>query len=124
MDQIERGTFSKAEVAGTLGISLPTVERLIRKGKLKAIRVSPRRVVISNAELQRFLGATDRVAPYSKLPAGNSDSNLPRWEYLQLCLHLPHGSDKAAEHIEDSEDVNLIRNIIYPANNMGGWYED
>lgn len=47
--------FSRQEVKGVLGCSIATVDALIRSGRLKAIRLSPRRIVISRQALEAFL---------------------------------------------------------------------
>ena len=48
-------TFSRQEVKDVLGCSIATVDALIRSGRLKAIRLSPRRIVISRQALEAFL---------------------------------------------------------------------
>lgn len=48
--------YSLGEVAKQLGdVSRDTVERLIASGRLKTVRVGPRRIVVPRAELVRFL---------------------------------------------------------------------
>lgn len=47
--------FSRQEVKNVLGCSIATVDALIRSGRLKAIRLSPRRIVISRQALEAFL---------------------------------------------------------------------
>ena len=47
--------FSRQEVKDVLGCSISTVDSLIRSGRLKAIRLSPRRIVISRQALEAFL---------------------------------------------------------------------
>ena len=47
--------FSRQEVKDVLGCSIATVDALIRSGRLKAIRVSPRRIVNSRQALESFL---------------------------------------------------------------------
>lgn len=47
--------FSRQEVKDALGCSIATVDALIRSGRLKAIRLSPRRIVISRQALEAFL---------------------------------------------------------------------
>lgn len=47
--------FSRQEVKDVLGCSIATVDALIRSGRLKAIRLSPRRIVISRQALESFL---------------------------------------------------------------------
>lgn len=47
--------FSRQEVKDVLGCSIATVDALIRSGRLKAIRLSPRRIVISRQALEAFL---------------------------------------------------------------------
>jgi excisionase family DNA binding protein len=43
------------EVAGRLRISKRTVERLIERGRLRAVRVSPRRRIVTPEDLGAFL---------------------------------------------------------------------
>lgn len=47
--------FSRQEVKDVLGCSIATVDALIRSGRLKAIRLSPRRIVIARQALEAFL---------------------------------------------------------------------
>lgn len=47
--------FSRQEVKDVLGCSITTVDALIRSGRLKAIRLSPRRIVIARQALEAFL---------------------------------------------------------------------
>ena len=47
--------FSRQEIKDVLGCSIATVDALIRSGRLKAIRLSPRRIVISRQALEAFL---------------------------------------------------------------------
>jgi excisionase family DNA binding protein len=47
--------FSKKRGAAQLGVSLRTMDRLIKAEKIKAIRVSTRRVVIPSTEIERIL---------------------------------------------------------------------
>jgi excisionase family DNA binding protein len=45
--------YSRREAAGALGISVPTIDRLIHAGKLRAARIG-RRVVVSPEALSQF----------------------------------------------------------------------
>lgn len=47
--------FSRQEVKDALGCSIATVDALIRSGRLKAIRLSPRRIVVTRQALEAFL---------------------------------------------------------------------
>lgn len=47
--------FDKKEVAKILGVSLSTVNRLISDGMLKVVRVSRKRVGISERDLQEYI---------------------------------------------------------------------
>lgn len=48
------------EVAGLLRVSKRTVERLIRYGRLRVIRPSPGRVVVTQRELDAYIASLDR----------------------------------------------------------------
>lgn len=50
-----REIFSRRDVKDTLGCSIATVDALIRSGRLKAIRLSPRRIVVTRQALEAFL---------------------------------------------------------------------
>lgn len=53
---IHRGGLSFREAGEWLGgVSVDTVERLVRSGRLRAVRVSPRRRLIAESELRRYL---------------------------------------------------------------------
>lgn len=56
---VERAAFRPSEVAGALGCSRDTVDRLITRGELKSFKVGAGRFV-SQAELARFVA--DREA--------------------------------------------------------------
>ena len=47
--------FSRQEVKDALGCSIATVDALIRSGRLKAIRLSPRRIIVTRQALEAFL---------------------------------------------------------------------
>lgn len=55
MNSVNRQAFSKAEVASLLGISLATVDRMIGRNQLRAIRLGQRRIIIPHDELDRVL---------------------------------------------------------------------
>ena len=52
---MKKQTLNRREAALELNISLPTLDRLIRSGRLHAIRVSPRRIIIPQAAITAFL---------------------------------------------------------------------
>ncbi len=56
-----RAGVSVQEVAAALGLSLPTVKRWVASGKLEAVRVG-RRVVILRPALERALGTEGAAA--------------------------------------------------------------
>ncbi len=51
----ERLAYSKGEVAKILGVSLSTIGRMIHAGKLRAVRVGRRRILVPRTELERLL---------------------------------------------------------------------
>jgi excisionase family DNA binding protein len=51
---IERLAFSPAEAAQSVGLSVGTIRKLIRTGKLKSIRYD-RKILISRVNLDSFL---------------------------------------------------------------------
>lgn len=52
---MEKQTLNRREAAQELNISLPTLDKLIRDGRLHAIRVSPRRIIIPQTAITAFL---------------------------------------------------------------------
>jgi excisionase family DNA binding protein len=52
-----RLAYTKAEAAALLGISMPTLDRLVRRGLLKPSRAL-RRPLFSRRQLERFLEET------------------------------------------------------------------
>ena len=52
----DRLAFSRSEIAAMLGVSLATIERMIHAGKLRAVRVGRRRILVPRTELERLLG--------------------------------------------------------------------
>ena len=56
---MEKEVYSRQEVKDVLGCSIAVVDSLIRSGRLKAIRLSPRRIVISRQAWELFLQEVD-----------------------------------------------------------------
>jgi len=52
---MEKKTYNVYEVADIMSVSKGLIYESIRSGKLKAIRIGQRRVVISRSELERLL---------------------------------------------------------------------
>jgi DNA binding domain, excisionase family len=52
---LEKQAYNVAEVAKIMGVCKGTVERLIREGKLRALRPSPRRIIIPLDAIRAFL---------------------------------------------------------------------
>ena len=52
---MEKQILNRREAAQELNISLPTLDKLIREGKLRAIRIGQRRIIISKAAVAAFL---------------------------------------------------------------------
>ncbi len=69
------------EVASVIGVSKSSAWRLVRDGRIQATRISSRRIVISKASVQRFVGdaqeaggavaATRKLRPLAGPSAGN-----------------------------------------------------
>ena len=51
----ERSSLTKHEAANFLGVSLPSIDRYIKRGTLRAYRLPPRLIRIDRADLERFL---------------------------------------------------------------------
>lgn len=60
--------ITRQEAAERLGISLPTLDGLIRRGQLPASKVGPRIVRIDERDIEDYLAAR-RVAPVKKKAA-------------------------------------------------------
>ena len=59
MDNISE-TYNRREAAQAINVSLPTLDKLIRDGRLRAIRIGQRRIVIPKVAVKAFLeGRTD-----------------------------------------------------------------
>jgi len=58
---LPRRPYSKAEAAERLGVSDPTVQKLINSGRLRAIRISETCVRILHEDLETFLNANATV---------------------------------------------------------------
>ncbi|MFR6026274.1 MAG: excisionase family DNA-binding protein [Christensenellales bacterium] len=50
-----RDTYNRSEAAQVINISLPTLDKLIKDGKLRAIRIGQRRIIIPKAAVAAFL---------------------------------------------------------------------
>lgn len=55
MNQNEPVLYSRTQAATLLGCSEATLDRMIRRGQLAAIRIGKRRIVITLDEIQRLL---------------------------------------------------------------------
>jgi excisionase family DNA binding protein len=53
---------TKRHVAARLGVHAATVDRAVASGRLKAIRVSARRIGIRESEIERYL-SDNEIAP-------------------------------------------------------------
>ena len=53
---MERLGYAKAEATALLHISASTLDRMIKNGELRVVRIGKRRTVIPRAELERLLG--------------------------------------------------------------------
>lgn len=61
LDDID-SVLSKATAAAALDVSHDTLERIIARGELRLIRITPRRVGIRRSELERYITAREGVA--------------------------------------------------------------
>jgi len=52
---MEEYIYTKKEAAAVLGISLPTLDRLLRDGKIRKVKVSTKRVGITSGDLQAYI---------------------------------------------------------------------
>ena len=52
---MEKLTCTRREAAKAVGVSIATIDRLIREGKMPALRISPRRIVIPVVELEKWV---------------------------------------------------------------------
>ena len=52
---MEEYIYTKKEAAAVLGISLPTLDRLLRAGKIRKVKVSAKRVGITSGDLQAYI---------------------------------------------------------------------
>lgn len=48
-------TYTRREAKEIIGCCLATIDQLIRDGRLRAIRLSPRRIVIPASALEEYL---------------------------------------------------------------------
>jgi excisionase family DNA binding protein len=53
--KIEKLLYSRREAAAALGVCLPTLDSIVRRGELKPRKVGAR-ILFTPAELQRFAG--------------------------------------------------------------------
>ena len=56
---MERLGYSVKETAGTLGISDKTVRRLIQEGRIPAVRIGSRRLLVPRSAILRWLESGD-----------------------------------------------------------------
>lgn len=61
LDDIDT-VLSKPSAALALDISLDTLERIIARGELRLIRITPRRVGIRRSELERYIASRETAA--------------------------------------------------------------
>jgi Helix-turn-helix domain len=55
--KIEKLLYSRREAAAALGVCLPTLDAIVRRGELKPRKIGARRVLFTPVELRRFAGA-------------------------------------------------------------------
>lgn len=48
-------TYNRREAAQAINVSLPTLDKLIRDGRLRTIRIGQRRIIIPKAAVTAFL---------------------------------------------------------------------
>jgi len=60
---LQRPALSKREAAELLGITQPTIDKLIKRGQLRAIRLSSSTVRILFQDLEDFLLANQTIPP-------------------------------------------------------------
>ena len=68
-------TLTVAEVARVLGISRSSGYRLIERGRIKAVRLSQRKLVVSKQELHRVLGLGSNDEMTTTATGGESDGD-------------------------------------------------
>jgi len=77
---MEEYIYTKKEAAAVLGISLPTLDRLLRAGKIRKVKVSAKRVGITSVDLQAYIDGlkagekmewTRKIAKYELLEDGS-----------------------------------------------------
>jgi len=66
-------TLTVDQVAGVLGISRSSAYRLIQRGRINAVRISQRKIVVSKDELRRFLGLASTDATSTSDEGGELD---------------------------------------------------
>lgn len=52
---MEKAGYAPKEFAQYVGISEPTVYRLIKNGKIRTVKIGPRRILIPMGEVNRIL---------------------------------------------------------------------
>ena len=53
--------YTRQDLKELLGCSMATVDNLIRSGKLRSIRLSPRRVVVPASALEEYLNGCNNT---------------------------------------------------------------
>ena len=68
---MEKKALTKKEACELMGIAMGTLDKLIKGGKLRWVRVGERGVRIATVELERFLsGEVVNEVPIKNCPAG------------------------------------------------------
>lgn len=52
--------YTRKELAAVMGCGLSTVDRLLRSGRLRSVKLSPRRIVVTASALEEFLNGESK----------------------------------------------------------------
>lgn len=53
--------YTRKELKDVLGCSMSTVDSLIRSGRLRSIRISPRRIIVPASALEEYLNGCNNT---------------------------------------------------------------
>jgi len=101
----DRVLYTMSEVAEVLGVHYETVARWVRTGKLRGVKLSRRKVVVPQEQLDALLaeGSSNFTAQKSSSLAGSPQ----RWLALVRTL-TPQEAKKLRASIQDFEQVEEV----------------
>ena len=100
-----------AQAAAGLGVSVDTVRRWLKSGRLRAVRIGPRRVCIPRSDVEGLDGG-QQPAPAAKLPQGINRSPLTDEEVAATLRFLEQATALARRIADETGHARMPESWI------------